>query len=135
MVEPGGPFYGRMGVNWFRAAALALILATAGACGSGGAATTAQLVRTQGTIVRVGGIAPGGPLAIAGARLVIRGSGGVAHVRSGRDGRFEFTLPAGTYTVTAVDASLLHNRFLQPVPRVIHVRPGSRPLHLYVEIK
>jgi hypothetical protein len=83
----------------------------------------------------VGGIAPGGPLPIAGARLVIRGSGGIARVRSGRDGHFVFALPTGTYRVTAVGASLLHNRLLQPVPRVIHVRPGGRPLRLYVDIK
>jgi len=135
MVEPGGPFYGPMGMNRSRAALLALAVLAAGACGSGGAGTTADVIRTHGTIVRVGGPAPGSPLPIPGARLEIRGRGGVVDVRSDRDGRFTFSLPAGTYRVRSVVASLLHNRFLQPVPRVIHVRPHARPLHLFVDIK
>jgi hypothetical protein len=135
MVEPGGPFYGRMGVIWSRASLLALAVLAAGACGSGRAGTTAGVILTHGTIVRVGGPAPGSPLPIAGARLEIRGRGGVVDVRSDRDGRFTFSLPAGTFRVRAVGASLLHNRSLQPIPRVIHVRPNARPLHLFVDIK
>jgi hypothetical protein len=116
---------------WYRTTALLVALLVAG-CGNGSAA---QTVHTHGTLVRVGGPPPGGPMAIPGARLEIRGRGGSVRVRTDRHGRFTFDLPAGVYHVRALGHSVLDNRFLQPVPREIHVRAGAPPLHLYVDIK
>jgi Carboxypeptidase regulatory-like domain len=120
---------------WSRAILPVVAVAAAAACGGGGGGSAAHLVRTHGTIVRVGGPMPGSPLPIAGARLEIRGRGGSTQVRSDRHGRFAFDLPPGTYRVTAIGHSLLHNASLQPIPQVIHVRAHARPLRLYVDIK
>jgi len=120
-----------MGMNWSRPAVVLVALLVSG-CGSGSAAHT---VHVHGTLVRVGGPLPGGPVVLAGARLEIRGAGGSVRVRTDDHGRFAFDLPAGVYHVRALGRSILNNRFLQPVPREIRVRAGARPLRLYVDIK
>lgn len=122
-------------MNWYRALALVVLAVVVPACAGGSAGSTARVVHTHGTIVRVGGPAPGSPVPIAGARLEIRGRGGSTDVRTDRHGRFAFDLPSGTYRVTATGHTLLGNGSLQPFPRVIHIRPHARPLHLYVNIK
>ncbi|HEY2869982.1 MAG TPA: hypothetical protein VGJ11_10740, partial [Gaiellales bacterium] len=101
-------------------------------CGGGSASTptTANLVRTHGVLVRVGGPAPGGPLAMQGVRLRFQGSAGSADVRTDRQGRFGFGLAPGTYTVHVLSGGLPP----LTIPHTVHVPHASR-LRLVVSIK
>jgi len=94
-----------MGMNWSRPAVVLVALLVSG-CGSGSAAHTEHV---HGTLVRVGGPLPGGPVVLAGARLEIRGAGGSVRVRTDDHGRFAFDLPAGVYHVRALGRSILNN--------------------------
>ena len=113
-------------MNWFRASVLLTALLASG-CGSGSAA---HLVRTRGTLDRVGGPAPGAPLGMNGIRVRFRGAGESVTIRTDRRGRFVFDAVPGTYTVSIRTGGLPP----VPVPRVIHV-PHAGPLRLIVSIK
>jgi hypothetical protein len=113
-------------MNWFRASVLLTALLASG-CGGGSAA---HLVRTHGTLDRVGGPAPGAPLEMKGIRVRFQGVGGPVTIRTDRRGRFAFDAVPGTYTVS------IRTGGLPPVtvPHVIHV-PHAGPLRLVVSIK
>jgi hypothetical protein len=89
-----------MGVKWSCAAVLVAAFLVS-ACGGGAStATSAGLVRTHGVLVRVGGPAPGRPVAMAGVRLHFRGSTGSTDARTDHQGRFSFAVAAGRYSVS-----------------------------------
>jgi hypothetical protein len=113
-------------MNWLRAAVV-LVAIPAAACGGG---STPHTVRTHGTLVRVGGPAPGGPVAMPGVRLHVQGEGGSADVRTDRHGRFAFDVVPGTYTVSITTGGLAP----VTVPHVVHV-PHTGRLRLVVNIK
>jgi hypothetical protein len=129
MVEPGGPFYGPMNVNWSPAAALLAALVVAG-CGGGSGPTSAQLVRTHGVLVRVGGLAPGEPVAMPGVRLHFQGSAGSTDVRTDGKGRFSFAVAAGRYLVSVRTGGLPP----LPLPHAIVV-PHAGRIRLVVSVK
>jgi hypothetical protein len=134
MVEPGGPFYGPMGMNRFRATALLVVLLASG-CVGWSSSTTGQPVHTHGVLVRVGGPAPGAPVALPGVRLHFQGKGGSADVRAGRHGEFSLDLAPGTYTVTITRGGPQANGVsIQPVPHIVHI-PHAGRLRLVVNIK
>jgi hypothetical protein len=113
-------------MNWSRATALLAALVVSG-CGSGSAA---HPIRTHGTLVRVGGPAPGGPVAMAGVRVHLQGNGGSADVRTDRRGRFAFDVAPGTYTVS-IRRGRVH---VLTVPHIVRV-PHAGPLRLVVNIR
>src|SRR5262245_13382512 len=94
-----------MGMKWSPAAAVLAVLVVSG-CGGGSTASTAGLVRTHGMLVRVGGPAPGGPVAMPGIRLRFQAPGASADVRTDRHGRFAFDVAPGTYTVSVLGSGL-----------------------------
>jgi hypothetical protein len=111
---------------WYRATALLVALLVAG-CGTGSAAHT---VRTHGTLVQVGGPAPGAPVGIAGAQLTFQGNGASAAVRTDGHGRFTVDVAAGTYTV----AVRSHGAAPVTVPHIVHI-PHTGSLRLVVNIR
>ena len=115
-------------MNWSRAVVLLAVLLVS-ACGSGSTASS-RPVHTHGTLVRIGGPAAGGPVAMPAVRLEIEGDGESADVRTDRQGRFAFDVAPGTYTVS------IRTGGLPPVtvPHVIHV-PHAGRLRLVVSIK
>ena len=120
-----------MDVNWVRATVLVGVFALSG-CGGGSAP---HLVRTHGTLVRVGGPAPGAPVALHGVRLHLEGGNGAADVRTDGHGRFVADLAPGTYTVTVTGGGpQADGQPIQPVPHVIHI-PRSGRLRLVVNIR
>jgi hypothetical protein len=118
-----------MGVKWSCAAALVAALLVAG-CGGASSSTTEGLVRTHGVLVRVGGPAPGGPVAMPGVRLHFQGSAGSRDVRTDRHGRFSFAVAAGRYVVSVRTGGLPP----LPVPHAIIV-PHAGRLRLVVSVK
>jgi hypothetical protein len=134
MVEPGGPFYGPMGMERFRATALLAVLLASG-CAGWSSSSAGQLVRTDGVLVRVGGPAPGAPVALPGVRLHFEGNGGFADVRTGQGGRFAVDLAPGTYRVSITGGGPEANgRPLAPAPHVVHI-PHAGRLRLVVSIR
>ncbi|HEY3764562.1 MAG TPA: hypothetical protein VGL44_05350 [Gaiellales bacterium] len=114
--------------------ALIVALLVAG-CGGGSSATTGQLVRTHGLLVRVGGPAPGAPVALHGVDVHFQGSGGAADVRTDRHGRFAFDVAPGRYRVTITTGGpQADGQSIHPVPQVIHV-PHAGFLQLVVNIR
>ncbi len=111
---------------WYRATALLVALLVAG-CGNGSAA---QTVHTRGTLVRVGGPPPGGPVAMPGVRVHLQGDGGSADVRTDRHGRFAVDVAPGTYTVSITIGGVSP----VTVPHVVHV-PHTGRLRLVVNIR
>lgn len=99
-------------------------------CGSGSGAATGNLVRTHGLLVRVGGPAPGGPVAMPGVRLHLLGGGGSADVRTDGHGRFAVDLAPGTYTVSLRTSGVP----AVTVPHVVVV-PHAGRLRLVVNVK
>jgi hypothetical protein len=120
---------------WYRGVAPLLLALAVSACAGGSAPTTSGLVRTRGTVVRMGGLVAGRPLPIA-ADLKVFGSRGSAAVRADRQGRFTLLLRPGTYRITITgNGPTVNGRPLQPYPGVIHVRPEGPPIRLIVSIK
>jgi hypothetical protein len=110
---------------WLRTTALLAALVVAG-CGSGSAAHT---VRTHGTLVRVGGPAPGPPVALPGVRVEFHGNGASAEVRTDGHGRFTVDLEAGTYTVRIGPHGIP-----MAVPRIVRI-PHAGSLRLVENIR
>ena len=118
-------------MNWYRPTSLVVALLVSG-CGTGSAANP---VLTHGTLVRVGGPAPGAPVPIAGAAVHLQDAAGSADVRTDRRGRFVLDVGAGTYHVTiTAGGSQADSSPIQPVPQVIHVPPAGS-LRLVVNIR
>jgi hypothetical protein len=116
---------------WYRPAVVLVALLVSG-CGSGSAAHT---VHVHGTLVRVGGPAPGAPVALGGVDVRFRDAGESAAVHTDRHGRFAFDVRPGTYRVTITAGGPQANgRPIQPVPRVVHV-PHTGRLRLVINIK
>ncbi len=111
---------------WYRTTALLAALLVAG-CGNGSAVHT---VRTHGTLVRVGGPAPGAPVPIRGAHVHLEGAAGSADVRTDRHGRFAVDVAPGTYTVTITTGGVSP----VTVPHIVHV-PHAGRLRLVVNIR
>ncbi|HKV67627.1 MAG TPA: hypothetical protein VJN72_06020, partial [Gaiellales bacterium] len=110
--------------------ALLLVALIAVGCGGGSTPLTAGLVRTDGILLRVGGPAPGDPVAMPGVRLHFQGGAGSADVRTDRHGRFGFRLAPGTYTVHVLSGGLPPTT----APHTIHL-PHAGRLRLVVSIK
>jgi hypothetical protein len=136
-VEPGGPFYGPIGMNWFRPLALVLLAAAVPACAVGSSSSTSgELVRTRGVIVTVGGPPPGAPRPIAGAEFKVDGSAERATVRADRHGLFAFDLSPGTYRITITGhAPMSGSAFIQPRHPTIVVRPQGGRIRIIVDIR
>ena len=77
------------------AAGVAMFLA---ACGGQATVTSDGIV--TGQLIRVGGPAPGAPVALFGQIEARDGAGHHYTVAVGHDGRFHLHLPAGTYRLT-----------------------------------
>jgi hypothetical protein len=56
--------------------------------------------KVTGTLLRVGGPAPGAPAPLTGTVTAADGAGGHFTATAGRDGRFRLSLPPGTYRLT-----------------------------------
>jgi hypothetical protein len=113
-------------MNWFRVTAVFLAPLVCG-CGAG---SGSHLVRTHGTLVRVGGPAPGRPVAMAGVRVRLQGDGESADVRTDRHGRFAFDVAPGTYTVSIRPGGM----HVLTVPHIVDV-PHAGRLRLVVNIR
>jgi hypothetical protein len=111
---------------WYRTTALLVALVVAG-CGNGSAV---HPVRTHGTLVRVGGPAPGAPVAMPGVRVHFQGDGASADARTDRHGRFSVDVAPGTYTVSITTGGVSP----LTVPHIVRV-PHTGRLRLVVNIK
>jgi hypothetical protein len=121
-------------MNRFRATALVVVLLASG-CAGWSSSTTARPVHTHGVLVRVGGPAPGAPVALSGVRLHFAGKGGSADVRTDHHGGFSVDLAPGTYRVTVTSGGPQSgNHSIQPFPKIIQV-PHSGRLRLVVSIR
>jgi hypothetical protein len=116
---------------WYRTTALMVALVVAG-CGNSSAT---HAVRTHGTLMRVGGPAPGAPVAVTGVHLRFHGSGGSADVRTDRHGRFGVDIAPGTYRVTITRGGpQADGQPIPPVPHVVRI-PHAGSVRLVVNIR
>jgi hypothetical protein len=77
------------------AAALASVPILAGCSGQSGPHQT-----VTGLLVRVGGPAPGAPVPLPGTVVARTAAGAQFAATTGKDGRFQLSLPPGTYRLT-----------------------------------
>jgi hypothetical protein len=112
------------------------VLAGCSWTGSGAASGKGNEVRTEGVIVTVGGLAPGGPRPIANAQIRFVGTTETATARAGRNGQFAFEASPGSYKVQLVGhAPKVNGKFFKTTPATITVMQGRKPVRLVVEIK
>jgi len=118
-----------------RMAILAAALLATGCFGSSHQAEST--VHTTGTIVTVGGPAPGSPKPIPGAEFRLVGPNSSANVRADNDGRFAVDLPPGKYRVVVTGhAPQADGGWLPTIPSALTVTSKTaKPLRLVVSIK
>ena len=84
-------------------------------------------VQVTGSLVRVGGLVPGRPVPVSGTIAVHRGTSAqgavVQRVKTDADGRFHFTLGAGTYLVTGASPSVSGVSCSAAAPTVVTSEP------------
>jgi len=97
----------------------------------------ASTVRTTGTIVTIGGPAPGSPKPIPGAEFRLVGPNCSVNVRADKDGRFAVDLPPGRYRVIVTGhAPQADGGWLPTIPSALTVTSGrTKPLRLVVSIR
>jgi hypothetical protein len=99
------------------AAALMLIVAVAGC-----QAARADGDTVAGTLVRIGGPAPGSPIPLPGHVTATASDGKrVKTVRVGKDGGFHMTLAAGIYRLTGTSTQADHGHLICSADHDIHV--------------
>jgi hypothetical protein len=95
--------------------ALAPMLA---ACGQQSTTTaSASAASVSGTLVQVGGMAPGSPVPLPGKIQARSASGAVFEVTAGKDGKFRLSLPAGTYQLAGYSPLMGTGKVPCPEPR------------------
>jgi len=112
-------------VGCVTAAAVASVSILAGCSGQPGPHQS-----VTGLLVRVGGPAPGSPVPLPGTVVARNAAGGQFTTTTGNNGRFQLSLPPGTYRLTGHSPQVMgdgHQELCRAV-RAVHVT-RSRPLH------
>lgn len=117
-----------------------VVLALAAGCAGQSSPLTgsagATRVHTVGSIVTVGGQAPGSPRPIAGAELQLVGEGTSAAIHADSAGRFSVDLPPGRYRVVITGhAPSWDGGWLPAMPSAVTIRAHAPPVRLVVSIK
>jgi hypothetical protein len=83
-----------------------------------------------GLFVRVGGPPPGSPVPLPGTVVARNAAGGQFTTTTGKDGRFQLSLPPGTYRLTGHSPQLMgdSNQELCHAARIVHVT-RHKPVH------
>jgi hypothetical protein len=74
-----------------------------------------------GILVRVGGPAPGSPVPLPGTVVARNVAGGQFTVTTGKNGRFQLSLPLGTYRLTGHSPLMQSDQMLCTAIRAVHV--------------
>jgi hypothetical protein len=89
-----------------------------------------------GKFVRVGGPAPGSPFPLPGTITARAATGETFTATAGRDGRFDLSLPPGTYRVTGRSPLIQSGQVTCAATRELHVSRGqaARPVTVVCSI-
>ena len=119
-------------VRWNAIVVLAVGLA--GLSGCGGNTGYHQTVR--GTFVRVGGPPPGARVALPGTIIARLATGETFTATAGQDGRFELSLPPGTYRVTGRSPLMQSGQMICAAMAKLHVSRDqpARPITVVCSI-
>ena len=81
----------------------------------------------RGTFVRVGGPPPGARVALPGTITARLATGETFTATAGQDGRFELSLPPGTYRVTGRSPLMQSGQMICAAMAKLHVSRGQPP--------
>lgn len=109
----------------FIAVVTASVSILVGCCGQSGSDQT-----VTGLLVRVGGPPPGSPVPLPGTVVARNTAGGQFTTTTGNNGRFQLSLPQGTYRLTGQSPQVMGDsqQELCRAARTVHVTM-RRPLH------
>lgn len=87
-----------------------------------------------GLLVRVGGLAPGSPVPLPGTVVARNTAGGQFTTSTGKNGRFQLSLPLGTYRLTGHSPQVMVNnqQMLCIAERTVHVTRRKPPHNIWV---
>ena len=113
---------------------MVLAVGIAGLSGCGGNPGYHQTVR--GTFVRVGGPPPGARVALPGTITARLATGETFTATAGQDGRFELSLPPGTYRVTGRSPLMQSGQMICAAMAKLHVSHDqpARPITVVCSI-
>jgi hypothetical protein len=88
--------------------------------------------RVTGTLLRVGGPAPGTPVPLTGTVSAVDAAGGRFTATAGRGGTFRLALPPGTYRLAGHSPLIDSGAGACTAPRPLHVTGGEPVPHVRV---
>jgi len=118
-----------MRVCCLTAAAVASVSILAGCSGQSGPHQT-----VMGFLVRVGGPAPGSPVPLSGTVIARNTAGEQFTTTTGNDGRFQLSLPPGTYRLTGHSPQVMGDgqQLLCHAARTVHMNRHKPMQNIWV---